>query len=189
MTDIAVRRMSPELIDDWLDLFDHRAFTDNADWAGCYCMSYLTEGEVWDTSAAERNRSAAVSGFASGEATGMVAVVDESVVGWTRFGAKQSFPGLRDRTASPEFDNDAIASIVCFVIDPMHRRRGIARLLLDGACEEISADGFAAAEAYPAREPADDAQAFHGPLEMFLGAGFSAVLELDRVTVVQRRLR
>ncbi|MBL7137832.1 MAG: hypothetical protein ISS17_03550 [Bacteroidales bacterium] len=32
-----IRPLNPDLIFDWLDFFDNRAFTDNPFWKSCYC--------------------------------------------------------------------------------------------------------------------------------------------------------
>jgi hypothetical protein len=48
--------------------------------------------------------------------------------------------------------------------------------------------GFKVAEAYPNAEPSDDASAYHGPLSMYLDAGFAKVGELQHLTVVQKPL-
>ena len=39
MNSITIKRLNPELIADYLDFFDHRAFTDNNPNAPCYCTS------------------------------------------------------------------------------------------------------------------------------------------------------
>jgi hypothetical protein len=44
-------------------------------------------------------------------------------------------------------------------------------------------------EAYPNKEPADDASAYHGPLSMYLDAGFEEVGPLgEHLTVVRKAL-
>ena len=42
--------LTPELLDDFLNFFDHDAFADNPVWFGCYCMYYHFMGTVeeWD---------------------------------------------------------------------------------------------------------------------------------------------
>ena len=189
MIGIAIERMGSDLVDGWLDLFDTRAFTEYPRWAGCYCMAYLTEGDEWDVTNTAANRAAAVDGFRSGDASGVVARLEGRTVGWARFGPKLSFPPFRDRTVSPDVDNVDVGSIVCFVIDPAYRRQGLARALLEAACGALEHDGFDVAEAYPVPEPGDDAHAFHGPLGMYIDSGFTVVAEIGQMAVVQRPLR
>ena len=37
---IEIKSLSPELINDYINYFDNIAFTDNKEWAGCYCLYY-----------------------------------------------------------------------------------------------------------------------------------------------------
>ena len=36
--EITFDRLTPERLEDYLDFFDAPAFTDNPDWASCYCF-------------------------------------------------------------------------------------------------------------------------------------------------------
>ena len=44
--EIAIRKLTSESLNDWLDYFDNLAFTDNDDWCGCYCMCYHWNSEL-----------------------------------------------------------------------------------------------------------------------------------------------
>ena len=35
---IEIRKLTPELVEDWLGYFDGIAFGDHGDWALCYCL-------------------------------------------------------------------------------------------------------------------------------------------------------
>jgi ribosomal protein S18 acetylase RimI-like enzyme len=94
------------------------------------------------------------------------------------------FPMLRD-IAQP--DADSIGVIFCFVVAPECRRQGVARALLDAACEGFRSAGFKAVQARPARH-AEGAAANHlGPLSMYLAAGFSIVAETPGGDVFVRK--
>ena len=41
MSDLVMKRLSAQTLEDFLDYFDHRAFLDNSQWSGCYCQFYL----------------------------------------------------------------------------------------------------------------------------------------------------
>jgi len=64
-----------------------------------------------------------------------------------------------------------VGTAICFVIAPPYRRHGIARRLLDAACEGFAAQGLAYAEGFPVKEPQSDAQAYHGPPSLYQAAG------------------
>lgn len=79
------------------------------------------------------------------------------------------------RTASPDY-----WAVVCFLVRPGRRRRGVARELLDGAASYARSCGAAAIWGYPV-DPAgrriDTASAHVGTTSMFERAGFRRVAE------------
>ena len=76
---IEVVSLEPGRLEDYLRFFDQVAFTDNPEWAGCYCLFYhVPEGE-WEARSAAQNR--------------------EEAAGLIRAGALSRFPGLRGRPA------------------------------------------------------------------------------------------
>ena len=98
-------------------------------------------------------------------------------------------------TTVPDYDEpdaDRIGSIVCFVIAKNHRRKGIARRLLEAACKGFKAQGFTMAEAYVLKDAKGDAMNYPGPLSMYLSAGFEPFRECccdgDDTIVVRRSL-
>jgi hypothetical protein len=53
-----IRELTPELLNDFLNFFDHDAFADNPAWFGCYCMYHHFTGtdEEWNKRPASENR-------------------------------------------------------------------------------------------------------------------------------------
>lgn len=82
------------------------------------------------------------------------------------------------------------AVIVCFVIAPSRRRRGIARVLLQGALESFAARGFRLVDAFPFKSSDSQLAAdhYHGPLPPFLDAGFSVIGQHRRLTAMRKLL-
>jgi ribosomal protein S18 acetylase RimI-like enzyme len=80
-------------------------------------------------------------------------------------------------------------SVVCFVIAPDRRRRGIARQLLSAACDAARARGLERVEAYPRKDARTAAQHYHGPLELYRGQGFVVHREFPEYWLVRRQLR
>jgi ribosomal protein S18 acetylase RimI-like enzyme len=188
-----VRRLRPELLDDWLAFFDGPAFADNAAWSGCYCHFHeLAPAIPWEEMTREANRTAMSARISVGEMEGFLAFDQGSVVGWLNAQSRHRLPHCFARM---EIEPTAIdcapyeaASVVCFVIDPARRRQGVARALLRGACESFRARGFRLVEGYPAKDAGDaNADHYHGPLSLFLAEGFSVVREGERRAVVRRR--
>jgi hypothetical protein len=64
----------------------------------------------------------------------------------------------------------------------------VARRLLDAACAGFRDMGLVVAEAYPRKQASGDAANYHGPLALFLEAGFAPFSESETVVVVRKNL-
>jgi GNAT superfamily N-acetyltransferase len=182
--DLSVVPLGPERAADWLAFFDRDAFADNPEWAGCYCRCLLVPtGDEWMRATPAQNRAAMSVRVASGEQRGMLAYADGRMVGWMHAAPLSALPHChaRMRVDRPA-DADRVGAVVCVLVSAPYRRRGIARALLDGACESLRAAGLDAIEAYPLRPDLapNDAENFYGPLALYLGAGLRVVAETGR---------
>lgn len=189
VAEVSVSRLTPELLDDFLRFFDAEAFTDNPEWAGCYCYFYLYPGtwEEWSARRGEENRAAVSELIRAGRMHGYLAYEDGRVVGWCHAARRSEVPNV-ERLVPPAEDPERIGAVVCFVVRPENRRKGIARRLLEAACAGFRADGLAVAEAYPAKDAATEAEHYHGPLDLYLAAGFTVTGETERFHLVRRKL-
>ena len=195
-----IERLTPALSGDYLHFFDHEtgpAFADNPEWAKCYCHYYEVPMAVdWPSFDGAANRNAMSARIACGEMEGFLAYAGDDVVGWINAQPyhKLQHACARLRIASPPLPvppHDA-AAIVCFVVAPKLRRRGVARALLDGALDDFSARGIVVVDAFPWNVGPDDTAAtdhYHGSPAMFAAAGFVEIARHDNVTVVRRALR
>ena len=195
-----IERLTPAHCEDYLRFFDHErgpAFADNPEWRTCYCHYYEVPPALkWGDFDGPMNRRAMQARIETAEMEGYLAYEADDVVGWMNAQPyhKLRYACQRMRIAQPELPvapHDA-AAIVCFVIHPQRRRRGIARALLDFGIENLTARGLALVDAFPWNAgPADnkDTDHYHGSLSMFLDAGFEQVAKHENVTVVRKRLR
>ena len=189
---VDVRPLAAASVEDYLHYFDQDAFSDNPAWASCYCVAYNVEiaSEEFDGRTAAQNRETKAIMIERGEATGVLAYSAGRVVGWCNAGPRTSFP-LLDRY--PEFAVDrptTSGAIVCFVIAPAYRGQGLARKLLDGACDMLRARGLKTVFAYPPMRPGTDAGSYHGKLPMYLDAGFEETgAATSRYLVVSKSLQ
>jgi ribosomal protein S18 acetylase RimI-like enzyme len=201
---ITVRPLIPSLAGDFLGFFDHvrgPAFADNPDWATCYCQFYHTPKALdWAARGGDDNRVAMAGRIATAEMEGFLAYAGATgdaggaVVGWLNAQQRNKLPHCFDRMrlaptplGLPDFK---VALIVCFVIHPQWRRRGVARALLDAACESLARRGIESVAAYPFKAGDSEAAAdhYHGPLPLFIEAGFGIVREEPAMTVVRKTL-
>lgn len=183
---IEVRPLTGELAPDFLRFFDRTAFADNPDWHGCYCCFHYHDSNAggWEARTGACNREAMASLIAGGEAEGFLAYDGDDVVGWCNAAPKSLFPQLR-RLPGNGADT---AFVPCFVVAPARRREGVARRLLEAACDSLRQRGFTRLLAKPVRGAATAAENHAGPLPLFLGAGFRVMFEdeLGNVYVEKR---
>ena len=136
--DIEIKALTQEQSGDYFRFFDEVAFSDHGEWAGCYCMFFHIDpakDEDFDLSDIAERRATAQSWVRDGIIRGYLAYVDGNVVGWCNAGDKTGFRRLAaDRNLWPEGDTQRIKSVVCFLIAPEQRGKGIAAKLLDRVC-------------------------------------------------------
>lgn len=181
-----VEALTPALLEQYLDFFDTRAFTDNPRWAGCYCYYPLHDPKQkeWGDRTGTENREAVSACILAGQAQGYLARRGGEVVGWCAAGPKHLYPMLRTEGGR---DGGATGVIFCFIVAPDHRRQGVASTLLEAACHGLQAQGLTTVEARPQRENASQAANERGPLSMYLQAGFSVTDEYPDGSVRVRK--
>lgn len=161
----------------------------------CWCQYFLLRGKAWSEASPVDHRSALREQVSDGQTPGLVAYDGEVPVGWVQVGPRTAYPRLlasRITAPPPEEADDDTWSVTCFVVPRPHRRRGVARGLLDAAVRHAREQGAPALEGYPvdtAVAEASVAELYHGSLEMFLDAGFEEVRRpTERRAVVRREL-
>jgi GNAT superfamily N-acetyltransferase len=184
---IRVESLGDENAAAWLSLFE-RAHSP------CYCRWWHFGGVKNDWLARcatepEANREeAAASVRAHGEdALGLVALATgdgNGALGWMKLSPRTAVPKLRNLPIYRGIDlgpDDGVWSIGCFLVDPAHRRVGVAGALLDAAPAFVRARAGRAIEAYPKHVHESeharlhDEEAWMGPESLFTSRGFGRV--------------
>lgn len=157
---------------------------------GCWCMHWRREkgGQAWEKVKGEPNRLAFKKLVESGQAHGIVALVDERPVGWCAFGLRTEFPRLErtkayrlsEQTAKPD---DPIWSINCLFVDKSCRGLGLSQKLVETAVKEIHNHRGKIIEAYPVTLTSDGqklpaAFSYTGPEIIYQRLGFKEVQRL-----------
>lgn len=199
MSELIVKALAPALAGDFLRFFDHErgaAFADNPQWATCYCHYYEVPVAIdWPTLSGAQNRVAMQARIEVGEMEGFLAYGGDEPVGWLnaqpRHKLRHCFERMRvPPTPLPCAPYEA-AVVVCFIIAPAWRRRGVSRALLAGALSSLAARGFKLVDGFPFKSGDSErgADHYHGALSTFVAAGFAPLSETDDITVVRKLLR
>lgn len=188
--DVEVRPLAPERLDDFLDLFDNRAFADNPSWGDCYCFNFRFAGD--EAAAAARtgveNRRDMGQAIAGGRAHGLLAYVDGRAVGWCSASPKAEMVQLLRREWMPA-ESERVGIVGCLVVASPYRRHGVARRLVAAAGDYLAEIGCTVAEAYPVKEMGSDAHGFYGPLEIYPELGYETYRDLPQRLVLRKPLR
>ncbi len=193
MPDLVIKELAPELHDDLMHFFDFAAYADNPHWAKCFCAHPLSKtNEEYESRTKEQNRTLRSAVIRSGKGNGLVAYRLGRVAAWCHAASRSEVPMLASWDAAAASDTKT-GAIVCFVVAPDARREGIAGKLLDAACGYLTRKGATAVEGYPPSRGTDDpvkwpARNYHGPLSMYLKAGFREVSRNEWVITVRKDL-
>ena len=144
--------------------------TKRPDARGCWCMSYR------DSRVPALERPAAMAReCAADPGPGVLAYVDDEVAGWCSVAPRSSMRRLVRSRTIPALDDRDPWSVVCFVVRPGYRGRGLMHVLLAGAVEHAAAHGAAVVEGYPVETGGtrvDVVSGYVGTVELFERAGF-----------------
>ena len=196
---ILIRELAPSLVDDYVRFFEEVAFKDFPWWSACYCRFFNDPSDPQGNSGPEmreHHRALAIDLVRSGQTQGLLAYVDGRPVGWCNAAPRASFRMPRHVARAIDDPNEPVGSTVCFLVGADYRGQGVALAMLDAACEKFHAQGLRIAEGYPKTTPPPTApwpvpsaqHEYHGPMAMFLSAGFRVHRELDGFAVVRKAL-
>jgi len=190
---VMITPLSPALAGDFFSFFDLVAFSDNPEWQKCYCCFFHHDPATgdWEARSGAENRETAERYIMSGALKGFLAFSDGEVVGWCNANDREGYSLLRAERELWEGERGGakVCAIVCFLVSPGNRRRGIARLLLDAACADYSSRAYDFIEAYPRKDVLTAASHYHGPLSLYKAAGFVVHREFDTYWIVRKKLR
>jgi GNAT superfamily N-acetyltransferase len=180
---LVIKELSNELINDWFDFFENRAFEDNEEWRGCYCTAFYYPKPEEYPSITNRRKDYAKWLIETGRMCGYLAYENGKVVGWVNSNDKTKYPRLSDIVKNEE----KVLSIVCFLIEKEHRGKGIARKLLSSIIKDAKGRGYSIIEAYPKKKAKSEYGSWNGPYEMYKKSEFIDY-EIGKTKVVRRYL-
>ena len=197
---IEIRRLTPDLAEDYVHFFDVTPHDVNIDEHKCYCVtwrsddSYAGNGDHWFPTREER-RERAVQFVKNGSLQGYLAYCGDKIVGWCNANAdcKGCVDYLRSYWQIEEFCADIkVKSVFCFMIAPEMQRKGVAVKLLERVCKDAAEDGFDFVEAYAdtnEKRVFDTPYDFMGPCAMYEKCGFNKCAGQDGRIVMRKTLK
>jgi len=178
MMSYTIRPLGPSTWDAFAEVVERN----NGIFGGCWCMGF--HGELSHTDAAQ-NRAGKERRVRADRAHAAL-VFDESgaAQGWCQYGSPEELPAIKHKR---EYDKDSPARpdwrITCIWVDKNHRGQGIARAALEGALDQIAADGGGLVEAIPevtAGREAPGRFLFSATVELFEQYGFTRARQVGK---------
>lgn len=184
---IQIKALSPEILEDYLYFFDNICFSENPHWSACYCFSFHFTGksEEWKR---DRNRASVINYVKQDKMRGYLAFLNNQPIGWCNANDRNSFQSLgKYYKLTAELDKK-ICAVVCFLIHPEYRRKGIALQLLHKVIDDYSARGYDYLEAYPGKGSLSDENHYKGPMRLYEEFNFQKIAEYDDYFIVRKKL-
>ncbi len=185
--EIAIRPLTKELKDDYLFFFDNIIFKENPDRLKCYCYDYHFTGDV-ESCTREMSRSSVIHLINENKLTGYLAFDNGIPIGWCNANNRLNYQRLLKDYDYIDNPDDKVCSIVCFLIHPDYRRKGVAQQILDRVISDYSNSDFDYFEAYPKKDELSCEGNFKGPLELFKRYDFKINKEYDNYYVVRKKI-
>jgi GNAT superfamily N-acetyltransferase len=198
--DIEIRKLTPDLVEDYVHFFDTTPHDDNIDDHKCYCVCWCSDDcsgdyEAKNLSSRGKRRNYAALCVKSNSIQGYLAYRDDKVVGWCNANTKSdclkcySWRRFMGSIPTEKSSTDIkVKSIFCFVIAPEMKRKGIAKRFVERVCQDAAQDGFNYVEAYPNIEFIDESADFMGPVEIYRNSGFTVSFEIGQKLVMRKQL-
>lgn len=185
---LSIKPLSADTLDDFLFFFDNIVFTENPGWSRCYCYSFHFTGrdDEWNK---EANRSAVIKLVKENKMTGYLAYYDNKPVGWCNANNRMNYQRLLKYYDLVDNPDDKVCSIVCFLISPEFRRKGIAQKILEQIQTDCSSLDYDYLESYPGKGKLSCEKHYKGPLDMYEKYNFKIVREYADYYVVRKYLR
>jgi len=186
--DITIKPLSPDLLNDYLFFFDNIVFTENPDWSKCYCYSFHFTGtkKQWNK---KDNRAAVIKLIKEDKLRGYLVFSDNSPIGWCNVNDRNNYQRLRLIYDLDDNTGKKICSIVCFLISPDYRRKGIAKILLKKIIDDYSSKDYDYLEAYPGKGESSCEKNYKGPLSLYEQNNFKIIKGYDNYYVVRKEMK
>jgi GNAT superfamily N-acetyltransferase len=197
---IEIKKLTPDLAEDYVHFFDRAPHSERPDddECKCYCVWWCKDDHDAESMTfllpKERRKDYALQSVRNGSIQGYLAYCDGKVVAWCNANTKadclKCYCWRRMGSVSTEelASGVQVKSVFCFLTAPDMRKKGITKLLLERVCQDALQDGFDFVEAYPKKRFINEAENFMGPVELFIKGGFAVHSETEDKLVMRKPL-
>lgn len=185
--DLEIKPLTKNLKEAYLYLFDNMPHKENPEWAKCYCNDYHFLGDVEKCTRA-LSREMIIKRIEQNELAGYLVFDDNEPVGWCNANNRARFQRLLRDFNLIDNPNDKVCSIVCFLIHPNYRRKGITQKILERVISDYAKKEYDYIETYPRKGDASAAN-FNGHMALYKRNGFTLHKEHDSYYVMRKILR
>lgn len=150
----------------------------------CWCVHYR-----FARAAMPKDRKAALKKLTKADPPpGLIAYDGKEPIGWISLGPRAAFAKLATSPVMKAVDDTPVWSIICFVVPPAHRGKGVAHELLKAAIAFARKRKVAMLEAYPIDkgERSNAMSMWFGAASMFRKAGFKEIARRKPTRPVMR---
>lgn len=189
---IEIKKLTPQLVEDYLQFFDETPHSTNREEHRCYCVCWAGDNcDGKDFSTAEKRRIIAAEYVKTGAIKGYLAYFDKKVIGWCNANTKSDcYECISWKRFNNSIKTDGlnIKSIFCFAVAPKYRGKGVAKKLLEAVCDDAKAEGFDYIEGYPNKAFLNTEDDFMGPIKIYREFEFNDCYETEDKVVMRKKL-
>ncbi len=186
---LRIKKLMPEMWQDYLYYFENIAFTDHEEFSMCYCLeSHLSaqEDDMLDTK--EKRRKKVKELIQNGIMNGYLIYSDENIVAWSNVDRKANYaPIIYNKEYISDVDNEQTIVIYCLEIAPNYRGKGISHYIIEQICKNAKEEGYKYVESYPFVD-VDFPYQYRGPLRLYEKHGFSMIQKGDDIYIMRKQL-
>ncbi|MFT4007671.1 MAG: GNAT family N-acetyltransferase [Lacrimispora sp.] len=183
--DYLIKALTPELGDAFVEYIGEVDFDYAPHWATCYCRYYYSDSpqKEWMETPGDKNREEALQKIKDGSMRGYLAFDGDKCVGWCSANDARSFVRL-EKDIEHLTKDKKVGCVICFIIHPEYRGKGIARQLLRQAVKDFKSQGFQAVLALPFELKETPQKQYRGTLNMYREQGFQEIEKHDSISVM-----
>ncbi|MCK9524816.1 MAG: GNAT family N-acetyltransferase [Limnochordia bacterium] len=119
---------------------------------------------------------------------GYLAFDQDKCIGWCNANNARQFIRLKDHL-EPLIEGKKIGCVICFIVHPEYRRRGVARQLLAQAITDFKNQGYDGVLGLPVEIKDNPEKMYRGTAKMYDEQGFRLLEQHDNVSVMFLELK